>query len=273
MRVSKLKWLRGWAIGLVGLAALALVLFWQFKPASAAQVLARANQTWSALPQAGEIIYQNFELMINVGPVNYAARVAVWRSSDGAQVRYQMTDAQGRLIYFMLRRDDQVWRSGSLLTLSLTPVTSLVPANLAQYQQALAAEQGSARMLLLAAGIDRPGITCLDLKCFLGDWSAGNGVTLVRQKDAATASGLLGPAVSLSFAGDPPTSRCILVMDPQTGLLAEYVDPQGNMLHVLEYRSLPPDQLPPDLFTSFPAGVNTVSFRSAPVMLPSIYTV
>jgi hypothetical protein len=257
----------GWGLGGLGvLVAGAALLYLQFRPAPPAEILDRANRAWATAVQGGDVVFQKFALMINVGPVNYAANVAVWRSVDGQQVRYEMTDAQGRLIYFMLRRADQVWRSGSLDTLSLTPVSAVFPETRAQYQQELAAGQGSSFMLELAAGVDRvptaSQAACLELKCFLGDWSAEKGISLVRNKDAATPNGRMGPVVKLSFAGDPVTGEapgwCILVVDPQTYLLAEYIDPSGNMLHVLDYRSLPAGELPPDLFTGFPAGVNTV---------------
>jgi len=62
--------------------------------------------------------------------------------------------------------------------------------------------------------------------------------------------------------GDPAAGKaagwCILVMDPQTYRLAEYIDPTGNMLHVLDTLSLPASELPPDLFSGFPPGVNAV---------------
>jgi hypothetical protein len=104
--------------------------------------------------------------------------------------------------------------------------------------------------------------SCIDLKCLLGDWTREKELTLTHQKDAATANGAPGPTVKLAFTGDPASGEaagwCILVVDPQTYLLAEYIDPTGNMLHVMDYRSLPASDLPPDLFSGFPPGVNAV---------------
>jgi hypothetical protein len=260
--------LRGVLIGLIVLVlATTAAFFWLPRhppPATPADLLDHANRVWGMLAQDAGVTYQKFYLMINVAPVVYAATAEVWRSADGTQERYQMADAQGKLIYFMLRSGDQLWRSGSLESLSLTEVKELMPETLAEYQQEIAAGQGSSPMLELAAGVDRlpqPGAACLDLKCFLGDWTLESGLTLTRQKDM-TADNLLAAVVKLGYPGDPGScdapAACIVVVDLESYLMLEYIDPSGNMLHLEDYRGLPADEVPLDLFTSFPPGVSTV---------------
>jgi hypothetical protein len=264
--------LRGVLVGLILLVVVATALFWiprHAQPSTPADILDHANRVWGLLAQGAGVTYQKFYLMIDVAPVPYAATAEVWRSADETQERYQMTDAQGQLIYFLLRSGEKLWRSGSLETLSLTPVNSVFPETLTQYQQELAGGQGQSVMLELAAGIDRlpsPGLPpagqlCNDLKCFLGDWAQEKGIILTRQKDVTTENGLQAPAVKMDYAGDPAAGEapasCILVIDPESYLMLEYIDPSGNMLHLLDYRGLSADEVPPDLFTSFPPGVNT----------------
>jgi len=257
---------RGWRVVMVSLVLLAVVIavFWlpgRIRRATAAEIMDHANQVWGALGQNVGVVYQKFYVMIDNAPMPYAATTEVWRSADGTQVRYQMTDAQGRLIYFMLRNGDKLWRSGPLATLALTPVASVFPESLAQYQQELAVGQGPSILLEVAAGVDRlppAGQACADLKCFLGDWTLENGVSLTRGVDM-TENGHPAAMVKMAYAGDlEGPASCILVVDSESFLMLEYIDPSGNMLHVLDYRGLPADEVPPDLFTSFPSGVNTM---------------
>ncbi len=265
----------GWAVvvGVILLAGVAaMAVFWLpgrlRPPIPAADILEHANQVWGTIGQNGGVVYEKFYMMIDNALLPYAATTEVWRSADGTQVRYQITDLQGRLIYFMLRNGDKVWESGSLASLANqapTPVTAVLPETLSQYQQELAAGQGGSIMIETAAGVDRlptGGPACTDLKCLLGDWTLEKGVSLSRGKDTTDESGNPAAIITVNYAWAPAsgngTASFIVVVDLDTFVMQEYIDPSANMLHVEDYRSLPADGVPADLFTSFPAGVNTV---------------
>ena len=105
-----------WGLAVFVVLVVAFVGLWRSPVSppdvSASEILELAGQHLSERLAAGDLVYDRWILDWHKGGFQEKDVVAeLWRSADGAHMRYQMVDDRGDLLYFDQRDNETVWRS------------------------------------------------------------------------------------------------------------------------------------------------------------------
>lgn len=282
---------------LVGLAVLGLtfVLLWSplgIWPASAAEILQHANTALAAQTEGAALIYDRFVLDIQTGMVvQEGAAIELWHSPDGQQFRYQLTAADGSLLYFVQRSGDRFWRSFHNLPVGAEPVRQIYQLSLDQYRQSNLPDafegQNISDMTIGWLDINgEHGKACTDLFCLLGitgeEWQCqGKTCTQFRDGQPIAEALLLDdeqladgqtvhvieihPSLGLDW-------RRVTQIDARTLALVEVADfDRGNLvdrLRLIERQALAATDIPNDFYSTFPAGIELVDMQAVPEPTP-----
>lgn len=282
------------ALGVLVLAAMGLWLVWPrgIQTASAADILQRANQVYRLTFQPTDVLYDRLSLDILVGPTERnEIKAELWQTSDGASFRYQLTDPDGQLLYFTQRRQDQVWQSFHSQLVGAEAIWRVYHMSLEDYLHSplwqpespdtwetlhgdlsvnwaaldrwLLARQQVCADLFCLLGVAGEGWQCNASECHLdledgGQWS----VTLLENRFV---EGREVYVVALKVS-DGDWQRQLWI-DRRTFELVEVQDYLGEMLLLrlqpVERAVLAQADLPQDWFSSLPAGVEAVDWKSA----------
>jgi|GEM_PF-4740746 len=235
----------------VGVALLLILgLVWAgAQPASisAAEIVQRAAQANAVHATGSEIVYERAVVSILDTEVPLENAVAeLWRSSDGTQTRYQLTGADGAILYFSQRNGDQIWRSTNAHRIGLRPATQVYLAT----SKNARANWGN---LLLGINAHCGGFDCLFNK-------PGMQVTLQGKEQLADGRSVY--AVTTQYTLDVPNDQVFtatLKIDAETYALVEAVEFQNGALSArlqqIERQVLAHEALAADFFSSMPPAL------------------
>lgn len=234
------------------------------EPVSAAEVIERANASMLVQADEGEIIYDRLSLNWKGGfDSEYGAVGELWQSSEGERFRYQLTDTEGNLLYFLQRDREWLWQSIHTQPLGTSPVSQL-------YAQEVESEEVPEMPLINSdLGVGWPTIqqrllmqeeVCVDLYCLLGLTSAEleerATVEIVDNGDAATYR------VVITVHEGPPDYTRTVIVDRDTYAVVEVVDTvQGSVVATLsheERQALDAEELPEDFFSQTSEDITVV---------------
>jgi hypothetical protein len=143
------------------------------RPATAAELWQRANG--ALVDEAGDapFTYDRLRLSWQSSDNDYEDIAGeLWQSADGAQWRYQLSDAAGTILYFLQQSDGQVWQSIHPQPVGAVAVTELFvqPAGepVALPEGALVHHDLAAGWLDLRRLLAERTAACVDLYCLLG---------------------------------------------------------------------------------------------------------
>lgn len=159
-------------------------------PVSAAEILLRADATLAASLDENTILYDRLSLDWQTGlTTGRNTVVELWQAPEGNKFRYQITDADGNLLYFVQRDGDRVWRSVHTQPVGAESVTKVYTLSLEAYRAELSVDASPWLLFYndLSTGwtaldrlmADRSAV-CDDLSCLFsvpdGEWACGKGV-------------------------------------------------------------------------------------------------
>jgi hypothetical protein len=257
-------------------------------PVSAAEILLRADAALAASLDENTILYDRLSLDWQTGlTTGRNAVVELWQAPDGNRFRYQLTDADGNLLYFVQRDGDRVWRSVHTQPVGAESVTKVYALSLGAYRAELSVDSSPWLLFYndLSTGwtaldrlmADRSAV-CDDLSCLFrvpdGEWTCGKGAqgevcTLSldgapmlqarRMKEEKLANGQTVQVVKIDMGEDWTRT---LKVDAETFALVEIADhAQGDLvarLRHLERRHLTDALVDDGLFGAVPQNLEVV---------------
>ena len=252
-------------------------------PVSAAEILDRTNARLAAQATGAEVLYDRLLIDWHGLTTQRDVLAELWQSLDGEQLRYQLTSAEGDVLYFVQRDGDRLWRSVHARPIGLEAVTRVYEMSLDQYQAESVPDPSPWELFHsdLSVGwveIDRVIMqrqgACADLYCLFGvaggAWECdAEGCTLNVEGDSIVRARLVGEeklddgrrvqVVELAM-GDGWTRT--LRVDSDSFALVEVVDRErGNFvasLRHLERQALSGPDWPADLFSTIPGDLRVV---------------
>jgi hypothetical protein len=287
--------------GLVSLAVLVIALIGLLRSpgnvseVSAAEILEFAGQRLADRLEAGDLVYDRLILDWKKGGFKEQDVVAeLWRSADGAHLRYQMYDGE-RLLYFDQHDSQHLWRSSYIRPVEGRDVDFVYRSDYAPDHDYLDDRQLAAQLLFRDLGnfwiyIDQMAGSersdCADLFCVLSSigqgWNCAQGECtlnlgpifepqdLIIVADGAKKGWLSNGTevyqVRLHIQGIDSDFYQNLKFDSSSFDLLEIEDFRRAKLHyrirLVERETLDWAQLPPDFFQSTPDGIEVRSWPS-----------
>lgn len=166
------------AMGLAVIAALWLALRVP-QPASAAELLDRANVAYASYMQSGGILHTEFVLSTFEGRPQELHGES-WLAGDEGSSRVELRDSRGRLVYFAQRNGETLWRSMHDLPIE-APIEALYRLGQDEYELARDLYQqlhpglewppffgDLAQWIELDTWFSEQAVACQDLYCLLG---------------------------------------------------------------------------------------------------------
>jgi hypothetical protein len=261
---------RRWLFASAAIAVLVLALLfgsalWNGnggRPVAAAELWQQANEALVADAGGAPFVYDRLQLSWQSSGSAYEDIVAeLWQSADGAQWRYQLTDAAGNILYFLQQSGGEVWQSIHPQPVGSAPLTELFvqPAGepVALPEGALLHQDVATGWLDLNRLLAERTAACIDLYCLLGIDAASGSLSSVEETTGETGEPVYRIEVSL-----PADFSRTLVLDRETGRLQAVEDrDRGQLIARLEHverRGLATDELGEGFFASAPAGLALV---------------
>jgi hypothetical protein len=279
---------------LAGVAALILLglfgptlfagLFQGPVPVSAAEILHRANATLTLPLEKSAVLYDRLTIDWQAATTQRDVVAELWQAPGGDRFRYQLTDAEGNLLYFVQRDGERVWRSVHAQPVGAETVTAIYELPLETYRAQIPAGSPSLPLFFSELSTAWPVLerlvtarseACADLNCMFGvpqgEWTChGEECTLPVDDGTVYVEALVsrktladGRAVyevRLNFPGD--WTRVLLV-DAESFALVEITDSvKGRMvtrLRHLERRALSEPLESDQIFGPFPEGLEVVA--------------
>jgi hypothetical protein len=250
----------------LGLVAVAIRLAVRVPSASAGEILRRADALWASQVGGAEVIFESYSV---TGRDGNLFRADLWRTVDGAGMRYELANRDGELVFFAMRQGDQVWRSLHDEAPGERPVEVVLHATTHQLEE-IGSDQRVASPLLRSLFYGLPDLNdlllarreeCLSVSCLLGSSELGDeGVRLVGEEATESGRQVYVIAIREGVQLDPSSSNRarLLMIDSESFELVEYTDIQGNSLKVLQRRPLSDDEEPDDIFLAAPQGARVI---------------
>jgi hypothetical protein len=258
---------------LLGLAT--LILWLPASPTSAAQVIERSISLSTKNFEEGEFLYERFLVVIpqGSGGTTVTATAELWQSFDGRLIRYEVVRWDRKLVMFRMHNDGQLWQSLHLATPGLEEADAIL------YVPTI--EEGISYPFTLHGGFDpsdlhspfRKGLlyalpeidrliltyrpVCAGITCLLREIESEEEDLILRLKDESGQARILH-SIDVIDKENPDIIRNLRI-DAENYAFTEYVDQQGNHLHLLDHQVLSEKDLHPDLFTSLPENVRVIS--------------
>lgn len=234
------------------------------RTASAAELLDRADETLAAQAGDAAVVYDRLSLSWQMAAPNEEVTAELWQAEDGARFRYQLTAADGTLLYFLQRDGDRIWQSIHPQPVGAAGVQQIV-------EQAAADPAPPPEGALLHGDLSvgwsdftwllaERRAACTGLYCLLGVGGAGDDAVTAGPVAEETVAGRPVVAVTLTMPGD--WQRTVR-LDRETMALVEIVDEANGAavarLRHVERRALPAGEVAAGFFSMMPPGVEMVS--------------
>ncbi len=230
-------------------------------PLSAAEIVQRATAARTVQVGDADVIYDRFRVTMPGGPLREAV-VEKWQSPDKLRFRYQLSGADGALLYFVQRNGDRLWRSIHTGPVGSAPVTEVYQGKLEDSAATSPDDLAFSIGLSLLHPVWGHKLQCEDLQCLLQQ-RHGVARLLPRQR---LPGGRTVHVVQIHYrkqaAGEPALTLTVKV-DAHSYALVEVVEerdgqPDLSLTH-FERRAVPAPAVPPGLFTALPPGVKVAN--------------
>lgn len=200
---------------------------------SAQELLERADGSLMEGVSTEDIVHDRWLVDVSSTPtVRFKAVAEVWQSLDGGQFRYELEDSVGRLIYFVQRDAERVWRSKHAGSIGASPVDQVYTMGWEEYVASdMAALEQQAEVLPPLFG-DLSNLLLFDT------WLRG------RVQGCVDVFCLVGLPSSASW--ECRSRRCELALSEGTQLEAEVrevLTGEGRKVAVVEFRARPDGEL------------------------------
>jgi hypothetical protein len=250
----------------LGLIAVAIRLAARVPNASASEILRRADAVWASQVSGAEVIFESYSV---AGREGNLFRADLWRTVDGAAMRYELTNRDGELVFFAMRQGDQVWRSLHDEAPGETPVEVVLHATAHQLEE-ISSDTRVASPLFRSLFYGLPDLNdlllarreeCLSVSCLLDSPELGDErVRLVGEDVTELGRQVYVIAIREGVQPDPSSldRARLLTIDSESFELVQYTDIQGNSLVVLQHRPLSEDEEPEVLFLAAPEGARVI---------------
>lgn len=229
---------------------------------TAAELWQQANVALADEAAGAPFVYDKLELTWQSSGNAYEKVLGeLWQSADGTQWRYQMSDTEGNILYFLQQNDGAIWQSIHPQPVGSTAVTELFvqPAGepVALPEGALLHRELTAGWLDLNRLLAERTAACVDLYCLLGIDAAAGSLSGVEETTWEDGRAVYEIAVAL-----PAEFSRTLVLDQESGRLLAVEDrdrgqPVARLEH-LERRGLTADELGEGFFAGAPDGLALV---------------
>ncbi len=235
------------------------------RPVVAAELWQQANETMMAEAGGAPYVYDRLRLSWQSSSSAYEEITAeLWQSASGAQWRYQLSDPEGQIIYFLQQNGSERWQSIHPQPVGTAAVSELFvqPAGepVALPEGALLHQDAAAGWLDLNRLLAERAAACLDLYCLLGIDAAGGNLSSVEE--TTTDGGRAVYRVQVALPAE--FSRTLLLDRESSRLLAVEDRDRGQLVARLEHverRGLAADELGEGFFASAPDGLTLVQGR------------
>jgi hypothetical protein len=259
--------LRRIGMGAVAATTLLVVVLVQIRraaPASAAEVMGRAQSSWASRIEGAGIVWERFSVAPAAGGAGLT--VEIWRSQDGSQLRYEVVDDPGRPVFLALRDGGEVWRSLHNDTPGHAPVEAILHTSTAQMAVLLDRREASSPLFrsVVYGLADLDGLlvqgrqTCFDLPCLLGVLDLDGDRTKLIGRER-TQEGREVYVLGILDRPDQSWSEARHVsIDAESYSLVEYTDIQGSVVRLIERRGLGASDVPEGFFRTIPEGIRVL---------------